>query len=275
MAVGCGRGDGALKCAGPVLYPLLNVLQVLFLAGWSAVWISVALVTAVVTRKQELALSMARRFWAPGLRWAAGARVVVEPFPVIDWSRPHVFVMNHQSSLDIVAAFLVLPVNLRFVAKHVLKYVPFLGWYMWATGMIFVHRTRHGSSMGSLREAGGRVHDGANVLVFPEGTRSRDGQLLPFKKGAFVLAATAGVPIVPVAIEGSGRCMPADGFRVRPGVIRIKVGEPIPTTGPLKGDIESLVQETRAAIDQMMGSLRPSPVDPVAARAGSWHDIAS
>lgn len=241
-----------------MLYPLLNLLQGLFLAAWSALWISVALVTAIVTRNQEVALSMARRFWAPGLRWAAGAKIVVEPFPDIDWSRPHVFVMNHQSSLDIVAAFMVLPVNLRFVAKHVLKYVPFLGWYMWATGMIFVHRGRRGASMGNLREAGARVRDGANVLVFPEGTRSRDGGLLPFKKGAFVLATAAGVPIVPVAIEGSGRCMPAAGFRVRPGVMRIKVGEPIATTGAasFKGDIDGLVRHTRETIARMVDSLR-------------------
>ena len=120
--------------------------------------------------------------------------------------------MNHQSSLDIVVAFMVLPVNLRFVAKHVLKYVPFLGWYMWATGMIFVHRGRRGAAMGSLVEAAARVRDGASVLVFPEGTRSRDGNVQAFKKGAFVLASQAGVPIVPVAIEGSGRCFPPDGF---------------------------------------------------------------
>jgi len=258
------------------LYQLLNVVQALFLAGWSALWISVALVTAIVTRKQELALSMARRFWAPGLRWAAGARIVVEPFPAIDWSRPHVFVMNHQSSLDIVAAFLVLPVNLRFVAKHVLKYVPFLGWYMWVTGMIFVHRNRRGSSMGSLREAGARVRGGANVLVFPEGTRSRDGELLPFKKGAFVLAASAGVPIVPIAIEGSGRCMPAAGFRVRPGVIRIKVGAPIPSAGPGSGDIDALARQTRDTIAAMIASLRPSDdVDPYAAPRRGWQEIAS
>ncbi len=246
-----------------VLYPLLNLLQVLFLAGWSALWITVALLVAVVTRDQEIPLRMARRLWAPGLRWVSGARVVVEPLPEIDWSRPHVFVMNHQSSLDIVVAFLVLPVNLRFVAKHVLKYVPFLGWYMWATGMIFVHRSRRGAAMGSLVEAAARVRDGANVLVFPEGTRSRDGNLQAFKKGAFVLASQAGVPIVPVAIEGSGRCFPPVGFRIRPGVIRVKLGEAIPTLGPVTDDIEALVRQTRASIIGMTEALRAggAPVD--------------
>ncbi|MES1206682.1 MAG: lysophospholipid acyltransferase family protein [Pseudomonadota bacterium] len=239
-----------------MLYPLLNLLQVSFLAGWSALWITLALLVAVVTRKQEIALGMARRFWAPGLRWVAGARIVVEPPPALDWSRPHVFVMNHQSALDIVVAFMVLPVNLRFVAKHVLKYVPFLGWYMWATGMIFVHRGRRGAAMGSLVEAAARVRSGANVLVFPEGTRSRDGNLQAFKKGAFVLASQAGVPIVPVAIEGSGRCFPPTGLRIRPGVIRVRLGEPIPTRGPVTDDIEALVRQTRDAIIAMTEALR-------------------
>jgi 1-acyl-sn-glycerol-3-phosphate acyltransferase len=265
-----------------VLYPLLNLFQALFLAGWSALWISVALLVAVVTRNQEVALRMARRLWAPGLRWVSGAQVIVEPLPEIDWSRPHVFVMNHQSSLDIVVAFMVLPVNLRFVAKHVLKYVPFLGWYMWATGMIFVHRGRRGAAMGSLVEAAARVRDGANVLVFPEGTRSRDGNVKGFKKGAFVLASQAGVPIVPVAIEGSGRCFPPEGFRIRPGVIRVKLGEPIATRGPVPEHIGDLVRRTREAIVAMTEALRAqgapagdgpegplNAMDPVGRRAAS------
>jgi len=202
----------------------------------------------VVTRKQELALAMARRFWAPGLRWISRSRIALEPLPDIDWSKPHVFVMNHESMLDIVVAFVVLPVNLRFVAKHVLRYVPFLGWYMWATGMIFVHRGRRGASMSSLQGAGERVRAGASVLVFPEGTRAEGHGFLPFKKGAFVLATAAQVPIVPVAIEGSGRCLPRDGFRIRPGTIRVKIGQPIPTTGLTRNDVVTLRDRTRRAL---------------------------
>ena len=122
---------------------------------------------------------------------------------------------------------------------------------MWATGMIFVHRGRRGAAMGSLVEAAARVRDGANVLVFPEGTRSRDGNVQAFKKGAFVLATQAGVPIVPVAIEGSGRCFPPVGFRIRPGVIRVKLGNPIPTRGPGTDDVEELVRRSRQTIIDM------------------------
>lgn len=238
-----------------MLQPVLNIVQGLFLAFWSMLWISLALLVGLVTRRQELALAMARRFWAPGLRWISGARVQVDPLPPIDWRQPHVFVMNHESMLDIVIAFVVLPVNLRFVAKHVLKYVPFLGWYMWSTGMIFVHRSRGGVSMGSLEQAGARVRAGANVLVFPEGTRARGDGFLPFKKGAFVLATAAQVPVVPVAIEGSRRCLPPDGFRPRPGVVRVKVGAPIPTTGLQRDDLPELVQRARQALSEMHVSL--------------------
>jgi 1-acyl-sn-glycerol-3-phosphate acyltransferase len=252
----------------PALHPILNVVQWLFLAFWSVLWISLALLVAVVTRKQELALAMARRIWAPPLRWIVQARIELEPMPDIDWTKPHVFVMNHESMLDIVVAFIVLPVNLRFVAKHVLRYVPFLGWYMWATGMIFVHRGKGGVSMGSLQASGARVRAGANVLVFPEGTRARESGFLPFKKGAFVLATAAQVPVVPVAIAGSRRCLPADGFRTRPGTVRVKVGAPIPTTGLTREDLPDLIGRTRRALSEMhvsiggQGAVDAAPSEP-------------
>src|SRR5206468_1178744 len=80
------------------------------------------------------------------------------------------------------------PSNLRFVAKRILKYVPFLGWYMWLTGMIFVNRSNKTQAVRSLRSAGDRIRAGASMIAFPEGTRSRDGAILPFKKGPFMLA---------------------------------------------------------------------------------------
>src|SRR4051812_21739291 len=119
-----------------------NALQLLFLLSWSALWISLALVVAVVTWNRDLPLVMARRIWARPLIRAAGARFAIDPLPALDFSRPHIYVMNHQSMLDVACAFAALPVNLRFVAKDVLKFVPFLGWYMWATRMIFVDRSK-------------------------------------------------------------------------------------------------------------------------------------
>jgi 1-acyl-sn-glycerol-3-phosphate acyltransferase len=230
------------------LYPILNVLQALFLAVWSVFWISLALVLTILTFNRNVPLAMARRFWAPALIWATGCRFKVDALPNVDWSKPHIFVMNHQSMLDIPCAFAALPVNIRFVAKQVLKYVPFLGWYMWLTGMIFVDRSNRTKALRSLALAGARIRGGANILAYPEGTRSRDGAILPFKKGPFVLALEAGVPIIPVAIEGSGRVLPSDGFRIRAGEVRLKIGMPIETAGRSPQQRDDLLREVRDAI---------------------------
>lgn len=234
-----------------LLQPLLTVLQVIVLMAWSVFWISLAGLMTLLTRNGDVALMMARRYWAP-LHWRiTGSRMVVEPLPDIDWSRPHIFLMNHQSALDIPCAFAALPVNLRFVAKHVLRYVPFLGQYMAMTGMIFINRSRHTEAVKSLAQAGERIREGSSILAFPEGTRSQDGALLPFKKGPFVLALEAQVPIVPVAIEGSGRVLPPGRLTPRRDVIRVKVGRPIETKGRTLADRDVLMREVRESIARL------------------------
>lgn len=226
----------------------LNVLQGLFLVVWSVVWISLAVLATVLTLNGELALAMARHCWAPPLIRGTGARFQVEPLPPLDWKTPHIFVLNHESMLDIPCAFAAIPSNLRFVAKHSLKYVPFLGWYMWLTGMVFVNRGQREQAIASLRKAGERIRSGANILAFPEGTRSKDGKIQSFKKGIFVLALEAGVPIVPVAIHGSGQVVAPGGFTIRGGEVRMKMGEPIPTAGRAPEEREALMREVREAV---------------------------
>lgn len=231
-----------------VLYFLLNLLQALFVVCWSLFWMTLAILIGFVTRNDHLPLAMARRGYSPALFKAALARFHVEPLPDVDWSKPYVFVMNHQSMLDIPAAFAAIPADLRFVAKKVLKYVPVLGWYMRVTGMIFVDRSNRIQAVKSLKHAADKIRNGKSIIAYPEGTRSRDGRILPFKKGAFVLALEAGVPIIPVAIDGSGKVLPTDTFKVRPGTIRLKVGQPIPTAGRSPEQRDSLVHEVRDAL---------------------------
>ena len=248
---------------------LLNVAQAIFLGAWSAFWISAALVVRLVTFRSDLPLRMARTCWAPGILWAAGARVVVEGGEGIDWSKPHVFLMNHQSAIDIPVAFRVLPTELRFIAKRVLAKVPFLGWYMWATGMIFVDRERSTEAVASIQRAGARIRAGASILAYPEGTRSRDGRVLPLKKGAFVVAIESQVPVVPVAIAGASDVLSSTGFRVRPGVVRVKIGEPIPTAGMKARDRDPLlrrVHEALLAMNESIGGKGGDRMAPVAAR---------
>jgi 1-acyl-sn-glycerol-3-phosphate acyltransferase len=229
----------------------LNLLQLAFLALWSIFWISLSGVAGLVTRNPNVPLAMARRRWA-SMHWRiTGSRLHVEPLPDVDWSRPHIFVMNHQSMMDIPCAFAVIPANIRFVAKHTLKYVPFLGWYMALTGMIFINRSDRREAMRGLALAGERIRAGANILAFPEGTRSKDGRILPFKKGPFLLALEAKVPIIPVAIDGTGRVLPSGGFRLHRSEIRMKLGAPIETAHRTRAERDALLMEVRDALIQL------------------------
>jgi 1-acyl-sn-glycerol-3-phosphate acyltransferase len=227
---------------------LCNALQLLFTLLWTAGWICLALLVRVLTGGRHWPLRMASRCWAPGLLHGAGARLEVRGLERLDWSQPHVFVANHQSMIDICALFRALPVPVRFVLKQELAKVPFVGWYARAMGMVFIERASARSSARRLHEAVDVVRGGASVCAFPEGTRSRDGRVGPFKGGAFQLAIEAGVGVVPVAIVGSGEVLPAAGFRVRPGRIVVRIGEPLATRELAPHDRGALARQAHAAV---------------------------
>jgi 1-acyl-sn-glycerol-3-phosphate acyltransferase len=244
------------SAAGPIVpalgWWLVNVLQAVLGALWSVLWISLALLVSAATRGPRLALAMARRIWAPGMLRIGGMRVEVLGRERLDFGEPHFFASNHLSWIDIPSLFTALPVPLLFVGKRELARVPFLGWYMAATGMVFVDR---GRGIGAARSVAGvaeRLRAGWSVLSFPEGTRARDGRTQPFKSAGFQAAIESGVPVVPVAIEGADRVLPPDGFRPRPGVIRVILGRPIPTAG-LAGDARAdLARRTEQSVRELL-----------------------
>lgn len=234
-----------------LLSPFIALFQAVFLVLWLVFWITASALAALLSLNGEVPLMMARRFWAP-MHWRiTGSPLTVEPLPDVDWSQPHIFLMNHQSNFDIPVAFAVIPVNIRFIAKHVLKWIPFLGWYMAGTGMIFINRSNSREAMRGLKLAGERIRAGSNILAFPEGTRSKDGRILPFKKGSFALAVEAGVPIIPIAIEGTRGMLPPGSARLRRHPIRVKMGPPIATAGLRGRAREALLHQVRDAIIQL------------------------
>lgn len=244
-----------LSVADSARWRLLNLLQGLFLASWTSFWVCVALAALALTWRPYLSLWLARYVWAPPLLKAAGARLEVRGLEKLDEVPSAIFMANHQSMIDIAVVFAALPVGLRFVAKRVLLFVPFLGWYMWAMGMVFVDRNNRQQAIDSLRRAMSLLKGGAYVMTFPEGTRSRDGRVLPFKKGLFVLAIESGVPIVPVAIEGAQKVLASDGFQVRPGTIRVSIGDPIATQDLRLEDRDELIRQVRDQIIDMNAAL--------------------
>ena len=248
------RGLG-LRRAAWIAY---NAVQLVFTLAWTAGWICLALLLRLV-RDERLPLRMAARCWAPGLLGGAGARLQVEGLERVDWTQPLVLVCNHQSVIDACALFRAVPTPLRFVLKEEMTRVPFVGWYARRMGMVFIERGSARSSPQRLRDAVSLVRSGAQLCAFPEGTRSRDGSVGPFKGGVLQVAIAAGVPVVPVAISGSGAVLPAAGFRVRPGVIRLRFGSPIATAGLAVEDRNVLARQARDAVIDLLHPGHASP----------------
>jgi len=200
------------------------------------------------------------RGWARALLRAAGVTVRADGLENIEAGEPVILVSNHQSNFDIFSLFLALPVSIRFVAKSELAQIPVLAHAMRAAGHVFIDRTDRRGSAGAMRLAGDRLRSEKLCLgLFPEGTRSRDGQLGRFKKGSFVLAIETQLPIVPIAVDGGWRL--AGRGRIRPGEVRIRVGKPIPTAGKSTEDRDEVLAEVRAAVEGLLASLCAESAD--------------
>lgn len=215
---------------------------------------SVALVAAlfgVRSDKDGSIYDFCIRSWSRGLLFFSGVRVVVHGTAHEHRDR-RIFVANHLSRHDILAMAAVLH-RIRFVAKAELSRIPFFGKAAKAVGTIYVDRQRTTASIESLKQAAAQIDEGASVIMFPEGSRSRTYALRAFKKGPFVLAITAGVPIVPTVIHGTLHVHPKGEWRVRGGRVDIHFLEPIPTEGLRYEDREALTGQVR---DRMAAFLR-------------------
>jgi 1-acyl-sn-glycerol-3-phosphate acyltransferase len=231
-----------------LLWIPVNIGQAAFTAAWTGLWVTTALLIMSLTRDRRIPLTMARRIWAPGLLWCVGAKLDIRGLENVDFSRPHVFVSNHDSTIDIPVIFAAIPANLSFIIKKELKYAPFVGLFAWATGMTFVDRQETRGALARLKRLGQVIAAGQSVIAFPEGTRNHGDTLLPFKKGAFFAGHQAGVPIVPLAIEGSREVMPPPTWALRPGTIRVTIGAPIQTAGLSREDSQVLPALAREAV---------------------------
>lgn len=243
-----------------LLWLPLNLVQGLFTALWTAVGICIALAVTFVVRRPEPALWLARRVWAPGLVYGAGARLVVTGRERLDLTRPALLVANHQSWIDVPALFMALPLPLRFLAKRELARVPFLGNFIGAMGMVWIDRGNARRARQSVDRAIAVLARGGHLVSFPEGTRSRDGCPGPFRSGAFGAALESGVDVVPVALVGPAAVLPRDGFKVRPGRIEVRFGTPIATAALDPGARAALARRAEAAVRALLaGEPEPAP----------------
>ena len=227
----------------------------------------------LLTGNGDFSIWLARRAWSPWGLWLAGVEVQVEELaPLPDG--PAIYASNHESALDVWVLFCAIRRNLRFVAKQELFRIPIFGWYLALARFVAVDRRHHARAVAALKKAGEVVRGGVSLIVFPEGTRSADGRVHAFKKGPFVLAVEAGVPVVPVAIVGTSAVTPKRRIEVHPGPVRVAVGAPVdPRAFPDKTGL--LCEVRRRIIEQhrALGGLGGDIGHAVAARGVEGRSV--
>ena len=188
------------------------------------------------------------RIWAKLILIVSGVKVEVTGLANIDPSKSYIYMCNHQSNFDIPVLLGCLPVQFRWLAKAELFRIPIFGRAMRGAGYVPIDRFNRESAFESIDEAARKMKSGVSIMIFPEGTRSRDGRIRPFKKGGFIMAVDSGVPIVPIVIHGTWPIMAKSSLRINPGNARMEIGKPIETTGYTRETKEDLIEYVRNVI---------------------------
>jgi 1-acyl-sn-glycerol-3-phosphate acyltransferase len=238
------------------LWYCVNPFQTLLCFVWTVGSILTVGVAMLCGAKPTLGMRAAQRPWSTVVLWIVGARLERVGFPEsLDGTK--LFVANHQSVIDVTVLVRALPPPLHFIAKTELFRLPIFGWYLRRTGMIPVDR-RGGAGRLGLAAAVART-GGGGIVAFPEGTRSRDGQLGAFKRGSFAAAIAAQIPVVPIAIENAAQVVGRSGFTGRPGVIRLHYGREIQTAGLGQSARGAVADQARDEVARLLGLERGGP----------------
>ncbi len=225
------------------MWGIFNYIQALILLVVTMISGGCVVILRFITRTPRFGFYVMRYFWSPLSLLFLGIRYNVVNKTDLSADDVCIFYSNHTSWIDIALVNRVIPRDLHFIAKEELKKKPFVGSAIKAMDMIFVDRKNRTKAIQSLNRAAKQIQEGRNIIAFPEGTRSRDGILKPFKKGMFHLAIQSGVPLVPVAISGAYELVPT-GFKMRPGKVNITIGEPILTKDLSLDDLKPLIEKS-------------------------------
>lgn len=212
-----------------ILGAVLMPASYIFPGGWRTYWIGT--------------------LWARIILRLSCISIAVNGRHHIDPRRSYIVMSNHQSHYDVLALVTTLPLQLRWVIKKELRTIPVFGLGCERLGHIYIDRSNPEKARQSLKTAEDKIRNGASITFFPEGTRSPDGNLLPFKKGGFVIALATQTPILPVTITGSRRILPKKSLRVVPGKITVMIHEPVSISRYTNDTKESLIKHVRSCIE--------------------------
>ena len=190
--------------------------------------------------------------WAKGILWVCGVKVMVKGLANVNRSIPRIYMTNHQSYFDILAVLACLPVDFKFILKRELMKIPILGFTMKRARYIPIDRENPRKAIKSMNEAAEKIKNGSSVLIFPEGTRSIDGQIQPFKPGGFHLALKSGCDIIPITIVNSRKIVPKGSLRIEKGSFTMNIHNPIPVKGYSRKDMDQLMNLVRETMINQM-----------------------
>ena len=202
------------------------------------------------------------RLWSKSILFVSGVNVTITGMSNIDPEKAFIYMPNHQSNFDIPVLLGCLPIQFRWLAKAEVFKTPILGRSMKVSGYISIDRSNRESAIESLNQVTETIQKGISVVIFPEGTRSKDGKLKSFKKGGFVIAVDSGIPIVPVIIYDTWEIMPKNSLLIKPRNVLMEIKEPVETTG-----------YSRQTKDQLMDEIKNIIADSLQRRQGKNKDV--
>jgi 1-acyl-sn-glycerol-3-phosphate acyltransferase len=192
------------------------------------------------------------RWWCRLIAWSIFANIHVHGTENLSKEQNYVYMANHSSLIDTPALFAYLPYQFRIMAKKHLFYFPFMGWHLWTAGNFPIDQSDARKTAKSLKGVIEGIRAGKSLAVFPEGTRSPDGNLQEFKQGSFKIALRAGVPIVPVTIIGTSKLLPKGSLAPRPGRVDVVIGKPIDTKQYNEKQLPELIAVTHKVIEETL-----------------------
>lgn len=232
--------------------PMLRLIWLAIVAFFVTLPMSAATMFVAMVRSTSPLIDRIMNRWARGVVWGAGIDLHVEGLDRIDPNSRYILVANHYSYLDIPVLVAAIPQPVRFMAKASLFQIPIFGWALTRAGFIPIDRQNRRTAVKSFDLAAERIRKGNTIVIFPEEGRTREREMKPFQRGAFLLAIKSRKTIVPVAIDSTFDILPATRWRVTPGRVTVRVGHPIETATATVRDKEKLAQEARARIEEML-----------------------
>lgn len=230
---------------------MIRIFKIAWLFAWAGIATLIVflpiMVVSFIAPNSNAGFELSR-WWAWVLLKATGVRLQVSHQDRIDANRTYIIISNHQSHFDSLALVRMLGIPYRWVAKKELQGIPLFSQALMALGTVFIDRSDKNKAIASIHRGVERMSPGVSLIFFPEGTRSDDGTIQPFKKGGFVTAFETGWPILPVTVNGSRQVLPKGSLVSHSGTIEVVVGDPIDTGSFAPDNINGLIEATRSAI---------------------------